>query len=123
MPYDRFERDELILRDELALDRTRLANERTLLAWLRTAIALQAGGLAVLQFGTELASREVLGIGLLLVGATCGMFGLSRYRAADRAIRQNRLPDHGRGPEIVTGVVVVLGVVLAGAYLIAEIST
>jgi putative membrane protein len=27
-----------------------LANERTLLAWLRTALALQAGGLGVLQF-------------------------------------------------------------------------
>lgn len=98
-----------------------LANERTLLAWLRTAIALQAGGLAVLQFATKLEARAVIGVGLLLIGAACGLFGLSRYRAADRAIRQDRLPEPGRGPEIVTIVVAVLGIVLAVAFLISEI--
>jgi putative membrane protein len=40
MPYKRFEQENLILRDELAIDRTRLANERTFLAYLRTALAL-----------------------------------------------------------------------------------
>ena len=98
-----------------------LANERTLLAWLRTAIALQAGGLAVLQFATTLEARDVIGIGLLLIGAACGLFGLGRYRAADRAIRGNRLPPTGNGPVIVTVVVAALGVVLALAYLISEL--
>src|SRR6476469_6612128 len=69
-----------------------LANERTLLAWLRTAIALQAGGLAVLQFATKLEARAFIGVGLLLIGAACGLFGLSRYRAADRAIRADSCP-------------------------------
>ena len=37
---EQFTAEELILRDHLALDRTRLANERTLLAYLRTALML-----------------------------------------------------------------------------------
>ena len=100
-----------------------LANERTLLAWLRTAIALQAGGLAVLQFATALEARSFIGVGLLLIGAACGLFGLSRYRAADRAIRTDRLPEPGRGPTVVTLVVAALGIVLAVAYLISEITS
>lgn len=98
-----------------------LANERTLLAWLRTAIALQAGGLAVLQFATTLEARAFIGVGLLLIGAACGVFGYVRYRAADRAIRADRLPPPGRGPAVVTLVVAVLGIVLAVAYLASEI--
>ena len=98
-----------------------LANERTLLAWLRTAIALQAGGLAVLQFATKLEARAFIGVGLLLIGAACGLFGLSRYRAADKAIRTDRIPEPGRGPTIVTVVVAALGIVLAVAFLISEI--
>ena len=98
-----------------------LANERTLLAWLRTAIALQAGGLAVLQFATALEARAFIGVGLLLIGAMCGLFGLSRYRAADRAIRADELPAPGRAPTVVTLVVAALGIVLAVAFLISEV--
>ena len=38
MPYSRFRREEMILRDLLARERTVLSNERTLLAYIRTAI-------------------------------------------------------------------------------------
>lgn len=41
--------DELILRDHLALVRTRLANERTLLSYIRSALYLLIGGIALLQ--------------------------------------------------------------------------
>ena len=44
MPYSRFRREEMILRDLLARERTVLANERTLLAYVRTAIGLMAAG-------------------------------------------------------------------------------
>lgn len=40
---------EIILRDFLALERTKLANERTLLAYLRGSIYLLLGGIAFLQ--------------------------------------------------------------------------
>lgn len=38
------------LRDSLAVERTHLANERTLLSYIRTALALLAGGAMVLRF-------------------------------------------------------------------------
>ncbi len=41
--------DEIILRDFLALERTRLANERTFLSYIRTSLYLFLGGLAFLQ--------------------------------------------------------------------------
>ncbi|MEX0685721.1 MAG: DUF202 domain-containing protein [Balneolales bacterium] len=40
---------EIILRDHLALDRTRLANERTLLSYIRTSLYFVIGGIAFLQ--------------------------------------------------------------------------
>ena len=42
-------KEEIILRDHLALQRTRLANERTLLSYLRTSLYLLLGGIAFLQ--------------------------------------------------------------------------
>ena len=37
-PYTQFKKEELILRDYLAADRTALANERTLMAYIRTSV-------------------------------------------------------------------------------------
>ena len=39
----------LILRDHLALDRTRLANRRTMLAYLRTALMLLVSGATLVK--------------------------------------------------------------------------
>ena len=48
-------RDEMILRDHLALDRTVLANERTLLAYLRIFIGSFSAGIAMVKlFDTPL---------------------------------------------------------------------
>lgn len=47
---DKFMDDkELILRDHLALERTRLANERTLFAYIRTSLYLLTAGIGILQ--------------------------------------------------------------------------
>lgn len=41
-------KEEIILRDHLAIERTKLANERTLLTYIRTSIYLVLGGIAFL---------------------------------------------------------------------------
>lgn len=41
--------EQVILRDYLAIERTRLANERTLLSYIRSSIYLLLGGLGFLQ--------------------------------------------------------------------------
>lgn len=88
-----------------------LANERTLLAWVRTALALMAGGLVLTQLDDSTA-RVVFGIIAIMAGATMATIGYVRFRSADEAIRQGRLPDPGRGP-----VLQVIGVIIFAIFI------
>lgn len=82
--------DEKLLREHLALERTKLANERTLLSYIRASIYLLISGLALLQI------KNYQDISLMWVGylslLICILFllvGISRYIALER--RLNRL--------------------------------
>jgi putative membrane protein len=91
-----------------------LANERTLLAWVRTAIALMAGGLVAAHLGEHITSwQRLFGIAAVLLGALMGVVGFLRFRAADKAIREARLPSVGYGPWIQLGLVIVIAAALA----------
>jgi putative membrane protein len=91
-----------------------LANERTLLAWMRTALALEATGIALLHFAPSFDLDGAIGIGLILVGTVAGLAGYRRYRAADAAIRDNELPPRGFAPEAVAIGLFVLSLFLLG---------
>jgi putative membrane protein len=70
-----------------------LANERTFLAWIRTALALLAGGVLLHQFATELGPRvavTMLSVGLGLIAAVLSAVSYTRWRANEIAIRQGR---------------------------------
>lgn len=70
-----------------------LANERTLLAWIRTSLALDAGGLAIIRYAPTLAvtgAREVIGTALVLAGAVIAGTSYRRFVRVDRAIRAGR---------------------------------
>ncbi|MEO6712101.1 MAG: DUF202 domain-containing protein [Mycobacteriales bacterium] len=99
-----------------------LANERTLLAWVRTALTLQAGGVGLLQFATEVRARGFIGLAMLSLGAIAGYIGYHRYRLADAAIRRGALPPRGLAPELVALTAVALAVILAAGYAIAQVS-
>ena len=71
--------EQLILRDVLAIDRTRLANERTLLAWLRTALMLLVSGVTLLKLFEGIMIMEVLGAVLIPAGILTAVLGLRRY--------------------------------------------
>lgn len=68
-------RDRLILRDHLALERTRLANERTFMAYIRSALYLVIGGLALIQIEGhgELGWVGVFALSLAVVFAVVGL--------------------------------------------------
>ena len=85
-PYARFSENELILRDQLAIDRTILANERTLLSYLRGAVAMVIAGVTFVQF-IEFGILRYIGMALVPIGLFTGVFGLSRYRRINRRIR------------------------------------
>ncbi len=87
--YSRFDKEELILRDELAIDRTLPANERTLLTYLRAAVALVIAGLSIIQFSNRdwfLAIR----VACLPAGIITGLIGVVRYRRMNRVISRVR---------------------------------
>lgn len=89
-----------------------LANERTLLAWIRTSLAVEAGGLALMQLHKR---HLALGIIVLLAGALVALIGYHRYRTADRAIRESRLPHEGSGPTVQVLMVVGIAILLVVA--------
>lgn len=88
-PYKRFSQAELILRDELAIDRTILANERTLLSYLRGALTLVIAGVSIVHF-VPAGVLYWVGLSLVPVGVVSGVFGTLRYRKMNRRIRAIR---------------------------------
>lgn len=73
-----------------------LANERTFLAWIRTALALLAGGILLDQFATKLQPHfVVLALAIALGGfsALLCLLAYVRWRANEIAMRHaRRLP-------------------------------
>ncbi len=80
--------DDLILRDHLALDRTRLANERTLLAYLRTALMLIIAGATAVKFVAESRSVIITGWIFMGLGVVVCILGTWRFLSMQRAINR-----------------------------------
>jgi putative membrane protein len=96
-----------------------LANERTLLAWLRTGLALVAGGVAVATYAPDLGVRwgsAAVALGLVLVGLGTAAAGYLRWRANEEAIGAGRpLPASRLLPAVasaVAAVIVVVGILV-----------
>lgn len=67
-----------------------LANERTFLAWLRTALALMAGGVGVEALARDTVYRDILSVGLLACGVLSAVVALLRWARVERAMRTKR---------------------------------
>lgn len=86
-----------------------LANERTFLAWMRTALALIAGGIALDQFvRVEHAQGLVVAIAIITIaaGAVVAIIGTIRWSRTDRAMRAGV-------PVARTPVLIVVGILFA----------
>ncbi len=70
-----------------------LANERTFLAWVRTALAMLAGAVALHSLGLPASNwlRTVIVILLVIIAAVCTMLAYLRWARVERAMRL-RLP-------------------------------
>ena len=97
-----------------------LANERTFLAWIRTALGIIAGGVALDQFVVVEGEQGLvaqLAILTIFLGAVIAVVGTVRWSRADRVMRDGRAMTRSRGVIVVglsvAAVAVVVGVLLA----------
>jgi putative membrane protein len=94
-----------------------LANERTFLAWIRTALALLAGGIAVEAFTADVFPdqvRTLLAAVLLLLGVLLSAGAAVRWYKVERSLRHQTplplpliMPLLGAGGAIVSGALIV----------------
>ncbi len=106
-----FDPDEVRRVGETPDYRFSLANERTFLAWIRTGLALVAGGLACAQFLPPLPLshlREVIAVALLLLGGVVAVRAVDHWARSERAMRLRRDLPASVFPAVL-GVLVALG--------------
>ncbi|MBT2549645.1 DUF202 domain-containing protein [Arthrobacter sp. ISL-65] len=98
-----------------------LANERTFLAWIRTSLALLAGGIAVEAFTTDVFPEPVrrgLSVLLLLLGMLLSAGSAIRWLRVESSLRSNRpLPLPLIAPLLAAGCAVAAAVVIAVVVL------
>ncbi|HEM48720.1 MAG TPA: DUF202 domain-containing protein [Caldithrix sp.] len=71
-------KEDIILRDHLAIERTKLANERTLLSYIRTTLYLILGGIAFLGM-KDLEEIKGLGYFSLFLSVMVFFIGIFRF--------------------------------------------
>jgi putative membrane protein len=94
-----------------------LANERTFLAWLRTGLALVAGGLAAAQFLPRLPVahlREAIAIALLLLGSAVAVRAVVHWARCERAMWRGEPLPPSRFPTVLALSVAAFGLLLTG---------
>jgi putative membrane protein len=88
------------------------ANERTFLAWIRTALALLAGGVAMDAFELSIpaAVQEVLAAVLVVLAMLCAVASWVRWARAERAMRRDEALPAANLSALVAAFVVLVAV-------------
>lgn len=98
-----------------------LANERTFLAWVRTALALLAGAVALDQLAPEIAPtviRVILCVVLAIIGAVLAIVSYRRWAHQEQAMRKDAELPHSWLMLGMTVVVSVAAIVFAVLILV-----
>lgn len=98
-----------------------LANERTFLAWVRTALALLAGAVAIDQLAPNIAPtvvRIVLCLVLALIGALLAVVSYRRWAVQEQAMRNGQELPHSWLMLAMTVIVALAAVVFAVLILL-----
>ena len=80
-------KEEIILRDHLSMERTKLANERTLLSYVRTSLYLILGGIAFLGMD-DLAKIKILGYFFISIAIVILLAGILRFYQLKRHLKK-----------------------------------
>lgn len=76
----------VILRDYLAIERTRLANERTLLSYIRSSLYLLLGSIAFYQL-KEFSNFKYLALTAIIFSAIFFIIGVYRFTLLKRSLK------------------------------------
>jgi inner membrane protein YidH len=95
-----------------------LANERTFLAWIRTALALAAGGLGAAALLEDFRGREALGLALLVMSFLTAATAYRRWACAEQAMRLEEPLPASRLPLILA---IGVAIVAVGAVVMVVI--
>lgn len=95
-----------------------LANERTFLAWIRTAMALVAGGLGAIHLIPDTLGSEILGLLLLALAFLTSASAYRRWFQSEQAIRQGEPLPTSRLPQIMAYSVAIVAAVTAILFII-----
>ena len=80
---------DLVLREYLAIERTKLANERTLLTYIRTGLYFLVAGSTIGHL-IETAFWNMMGSPIIIIGAIIMVFGFIRFIRVARVIEKSR---------------------------------
>jgi len=91
-----------------------LANERTFLAWVRTALAMLAGAVALHQLGVPGSQllRTIIVVALVLLAGLICALSWWRWASVEKAMR-----ERGPLPSFVLGLWITVAIVLVAALL------
>jgi len=88
------------------------------LAWIRTALAVLAGGIALTKLGHGSTNQNIIGVTVTILGGLMATVGYIRFKSADRAIRQGKLPSTGLEPLIQAGGIIAVALALVITHLL-----
>lgn len=88
----------MILRDTLAVDRTRLANQRTLLSFFRTGLSLVVTALAIFEFKRDdiwymRSAWALIGLGLIIIITGFISYFVTKRRIVKSYTNNNEIAD------------------------------
>ena len=95
-----------------------LANERTFLAWIRTSLALAAGGLGAITILDDFTGAESLGVALLALAFLTAATAYRRWALNERAMRLDEPLPPSRLPRFMAIGVAIVAVVAAVLFVV-----
>jgi putative membrane protein len=98
-----------------------LANERTFLAWVRTALALAAGGLGAVVLIPDFYGARFLGVLLLALSLATAITSYRRWALNEQAMRLGRPLPHSRLPQLMAAGTALLAVVAAVLFILEAV--
>ncbi len=98
-----------------------LANERTFLAWIRTSLALAAGGLGAVTLIPDFFGSHVLGVLLLFLSVATAATAYRRWALNETAMRMAEPLPPSRLPQLMAFGTAVVGLVAAVLFVIETV--